>query len=555
MIKGQNWNEHYEQLKRRYEDYGTSYVPISFVSDNGFRLGYWASRQRHNYRNGNLSEKQKNLLNKIAFDWDVSYASKNTSIPELLIFFNVKKYFPDTIKLLQGDCYSEEIDVFIPSLKIGIEYDGIYWHKDKLKQDETKGKRLSKYGIKLIRFREKGLPAIKNCSKNIFVDPKNLNELERCIEALLCGLLNCQINYSCIKDDYKKIVLRKSEFINYRWDYIYSILKERFEKTGRINIKKGEYDTSGIDLYNWIKTQRSKYQKGLLSEQRVKLLTSLKISLSPYEENWNCSYKELVEYLKSNNNANVPINYITNNGTPLGKWVAQQRERYRAGKLNIERKRLLLDIGFDFNPSKTDEEYKMELLTKYYYENGNINTCRDLYFGVNLFEWLQGKKKKYSKGKLSNKEIDFFNSLGIKWNIYEDSWDNYFQLAKEYYMEFGNLLIPTNYTLYPSINLGIWISTRRNDYKQKKLSSERIKKLNEIGMIWNAYDYNWQMKYNVLLQYYKEFGNINLKCTAEYKNVKLGMWLNTQRQAYRGNPNYHITQKRIDLLNALNMRW
>lgn len=33
------------------------------------------------------------------------------------------------------------------------------------------------------------------------------------------------------------------------------------------------------------------------------------------------------------------------------------------------------------------------------------------------------------------------------------------------------------------------------------------------------------------------------------------MWLSTQRQAYRGNSNYHITPERIALLNELGMDW
>lgn len=33
------------------------------------------------------------------------------------------------------------------------------------------------------------------------------------------------------------------------------------------------------------------------------------------------------------------------------------------------------------------------------------------------------------------------------------------------------------------------------------------------------------------------------------------MWLSTQRQAYRGNPNYKITEERIRLLEELGMDW
>jgi hypothetical protein len=49
---------------------------------------------------------------------------------------------------------SIEIDIFIPSLNIAIEYDGYFYHKNRIKQDERKNHILQKRGIKLIRIRE-----------------------------------------------------------------------------------------------------------------------------------------------------------------------------------------------------------------------------------------------------------------------------------------------------------------------------------------------------------------------------------------------------------------
>ena len=53
-----------------------------------------------------------------------------------------------------------EINIFLPDLAIGIEYDGSYWHADKLEYDLKKQKALEKIGIKLIRVRERPLNKI-----------------------------------------------------------------------------------------------------------------------------------------------------------------------------------------------------------------------------------------------------------------------------------------------------------------------------------------------------------------------------------------------------------
>ncbi len=50
------------------------------------------------------------------------------------------------------------MDTFIPSLNIAIEYDGYFYHKNRVKQDERKNKQLKKRGINLIRIRENNGP-------------------------------------------------------------------------------------------------------------------------------------------------------------------------------------------------------------------------------------------------------------------------------------------------------------------------------------------------------------------------------------------------------------
>ena len=62
----------------------------------------------------------------------------HSSLPEQAIFFFVKKAFPDAKSGYQLD--GKEIDIYIPSVKIGIEYDGEAFHRttDKLKRDIAK---------------------------------------------------------------------------------------------------------------------------------------------------------------------------------------------------------------------------------------------------------------------------------------------------------------------------------------------------------------------------------------------------------------------------------
>ncbi len=74
-----------------------------------------------------------------------------TSFPEQAIYFYIKKLFPDAIN---GDTHLKmELDIFIPSKNIAIEYDGIFWHKN-LKSDERKNKLCRENKILLFRVKE-----------------------------------------------------------------------------------------------------------------------------------------------------------------------------------------------------------------------------------------------------------------------------------------------------------------------------------------------------------------------------------------------------------------
>ena len=72
------------------------------------------------------------------------------------MFYYVKKAFPDAInddrQTLGG---GKELDVFVPSLAMAVEYDGYAWHRDnKLEREREKYALCKAKGIKLIRIKE-----------------------------------------------------------------------------------------------------------------------------------------------------------------------------------------------------------------------------------------------------------------------------------------------------------------------------------------------------------------------------------------------------------------
>ena len=122
----------------------------------------------------------------------VCNSERKTSFPEYELMYYLKRSGLDVIHSYRAKGY--ELDIYIPSLRIAIEYDGYYWHKNRIRKDIEKNYKCKKDGIKLYRLRE-GLPPLNDSSKDYIVQ-ENQKNLSKVLEAILC-----EITGDCITVD------------------------------------------------------------------------------------------------------------------------------------------------------------------------------------------------------------------------------------------------------------------------------------------------------------------------------------------------------------------
>ena len=96
---------------------------------------------------------------------------RHTSFPEYALVYYLEKCKADFIHSYKEMGY--ELDIYIPSKKTAIEYDGNYCHKNKTKQDLQKNLNCQKDGITLYRIRDE-LPALQE--KVVAYIKNNINE-------------------------------------------------------------------------------------------------------------------------------------------------------------------------------------------------------------------------------------------------------------------------------------------------------------------------------------------------------------------------------------------
>lgn len=163
----------------------------------------WDYTQNGNLRPGevtaNSGRKAGWICPDCGYHWRAVIASRNngagcprcakmwqTSLPEQIIFYYIKKCFSDAINNYKPDWLNgSEIDVYIPSLKLGIEYDGAAWHQN-VEKDIEKDVRIFAHGIKMIHVREAGIPELNDDSFCICVkhNYKDYMYMENAVNAI-----------------------------------------------------------------------------------------------------------------------------------------------------------------------------------------------------------------------------------------------------------------------------------------------------------------------------------------------------------------------------------
>ena len=115
--------------------------------------------------------------------------TNQSSRPEMRVLAELRQVLESVVsrKIIKSKGRRFEIDIYIPELKIGIEYDGFYYHKDKDAKDANKNQWAKEEGITLVRLREN--PLKKIVDHDVLVGRDNLRK--RDINCLLESIRVC----------------------------------------------------------------------------------------------------------------------------------------------------------------------------------------------------------------------------------------------------------------------------------------------------------------------------------------------------------------------------
>lgn len=185
---------------------------------------------------------------------------RQTSFAEQATYYYVKKLYPDAINRYTANFLERmELDIFIPSIKLAIEYDGEAWHKKHTeRREERKYLLCKKQSIKLFRLREK-MPdfpsniADQMLSMDKLYEPRNLEkmlaELLKRINFSSTWMLGCPIDIN-IDRDRPEILKYKTDLKNKSFKYQYPEIAKEWHQT-KNGTQRPEHFQRGTDFKAW----------------------------------------------------------------------------------------------------------------------------------------------------------------------------------------------------------------------------------------------------------------------------------------------------------------
>ena len=273
---------------------------------------------------------------------------------------------------------------------------------------------------------------------------------------------------------------------------------------------------------------------------------------------WDEMYHYAEDYYKAYGNLNVPNRYRTADGCKLGPWIATQRlvrKGLRRGVLSEERIARLNDIGMVWKIRLDGWTEYYEAAEEYFRTKGHLQVPQGYIApnGVNLGNWISNIRSLRKRGELTREQVASLERLNMDWAVNQTRWEQYYQSAKAHYEAYGNLTVPVNYTDNLGVPLGQWLARVRKSYQKGKLSEERVKKLNAIGMTWNKASDRWEQIYQAAKAYYQAHGHLLIEQHyVSGDGFPLGDWIQNNRKQFRKGT---LSIGRQAKLEAIGMAW
>jgi superfamily II DNA or RNA helicase len=301
------------------------------------------------------------------------------------------------------------------------------------------------------------------------------------------------------------------------WDG-YGHARAYHQEHGNLDVSHAYVTADGYPLGTWLSAQRARRNDGTLTAERIRLLNALGMIWDLLEAAWMSAYRELRAFGDAHGHLEVPLDYVTADGTRLSEWQNTQRDTARTGKMTPARQALLEAAGFTLEPKKARWSRRYEQLADAITRFGGPGKLPP---GLPEATWMEGQLHAHHRGRLDDDKIVLLEQLGITVRR-PDPWDAAYRDLKAFKDEHGHVRVPYGYTGASGINLSLWKTDQRGR-RRGRLTKDQEQLLDEVGFDWDPGEDAWQARYAEAAAWKAEHGSLRFP-----RGHPVGGWLHRQ---------------------------
>jgi hypothetical protein len=176
---------------------------------------------------------------------------------------------------------------------------------------------------------------------------------------------------------------------------------------------------------------------------------------------------------------------------------------------------------------------------------------RELIDGYLLGRWCSKQRTRNAKGLLEKNRWSRLDALpGWSWDVHADRWEEGYSHLLLFVDQHGHSRVPQAEVLdrYP---LGIWVAKQRSEHTKGVLSRDRGERLKALPKwSWNPSADKWDESYQCLVEYIDRHGDALIPQSFVTDGIRLGSWVNTQRNNYTAGKLHPERRERLEALEA-----
>jgi hypothetical protein len=511
------WEKNFQELLEFKRVHGHFYVPRRGGEHRS--LGIWVQNLRDQHRRGRLRKDRGRRLEKVQFTWNYASPNWEKKFEQLLTY---KKRF--------GHC---DVPARWPEnrpLAHWVDNQRCFRRRGQLREDRIR--RLDQVGLSWSTRFHPGIPreqlrhhvrTLEDYWDEMFAKLVRFKQKHgHCSVPKNDGVgshLNMWVRRR--RAEWRQGLLRKDrqrrlEQLGFDLKHRKFSWEKKFERLLAYKKRFGHCDVPARwpkdrPLAHWVDSQRGFRRRGMLSQERIQQLDEIGFTWSTrFERNsppasyqahrkvldqlWDLRFNELARFKKQHGHCNVPAN--DSSYRTLRRWVESQREHWRSGALREDRKARLERVGFQWKVKNPSWDRRFEELLTYKQQYGHCDVPVRGPRNRLLGHWASNQRCFRCKGMLSQERIDRLDHIGFPWTSPRSSgggpkrgeipcyaakqWDRMLAKLKQFKQRHGHLKVPSRNKTKPS--LWQWLSLQRSQWRHGRLSEERRKRLQELGV-------------------------------------------------------------------------